>query len=268
MALIQCSFLSESLMSQTTLSVIIPPVNNVWLSKGQKDQYEAGRKYPTLYLLHGGTGDYSDWTRLTGIERYAEEHKLAVVMASVGNSFYTDMVHGPKYWTFISEEVPKVARALFPLSEKREDNFVAGLSMGGYGALKLALRKPKCFAAAASLSGVLDIAGFVEGPVLTSANLGDVFGELDKVRGSDNDLFQLLTSLKESNAGIPRLYQACGTEDFLYEGNVRFREHTKQLDIDLMYKEGPGGHEWRFWDTYIQEVLQWLPLIERMEGSK
>ena len=117
---------------------------------------------PHAVSLHGHADDHTSWQRFTSIERYAEGLNLAVVMPAVHLSFYNDMAHGGKYWQFISEEVPAVVRDLFPLSSERKDNFVAGLSMGGYGAYKLASTYPERFAAAASLSGALDIRAVVD----------------------------------------------------------------------------------------------------------
>lgn len=119
MALIECSFYSKSLMTQTSIYVTIPFENCA----------PAGKKYQTVFLLHGASGCYSDYIRHTGVEHYANIKKVAVVMPSAGNSFYSDMVKGLKYWTYISEELPQVVRELFPLSDKREDNFVVGGSM-------------------------------------------------------------------------------------------------------------------------------------------
>jgi S-formylglutathione hydrolase FrmB len=136
MALIHCNFFSEVLKLSTSMYVILP----------QRTQNQIGMqgtvkkdKHPTLYLLHGLSDDHTIWLRRTSIERYVANLGLAVVMPEVHRSFYTDMVNGYNYWTFISEELPEIARSFFPLSDKREDNFVAGLSMGGYGAFKLAL---------------------------------------------------------------------------------------------------------------------------------
>lgn len=109
----------------------------------RNEQCVTGNLHPTLYLLHGLSDDDSIWLRRTSIERYVAQMGIAVVMPQVHRSFYTDMAAGGQYWTFISEELPALARSFFPLSAKREDNFVAGLSMGGYGALKLGLRKPE-----------------------------------------------------------------------------------------------------------------------------
>jgi putative tributyrin esterase len=211
-----------------------------------------------LYLLHGMSDDHTIWMRRTSIERYAAEYGVAVVMPAVNRSFYTDMAHGYKYWTFVSEELPALARSFFPLSAEREDNFAAGLSMGGYGAFKLALSCPDKFAAAASLSGAVDVESLARerDPV----EFGNIFGDLEQIKGSRNDLFQLAEELVQSEGQRPALYQACGTEDFLYQGNVRFREHCRSLKLDLTYEEEPGTHEWGFWDRKIQSVLKWLPI--------
>jgi S-formylglutathione hydrolase FrmB len=173
------------------------------------------------------------------------------------------MARGYPYWTYLSEEVPRLARAFFPLSEAREENFVAGLSMGGYGAFKLALRRPEMFAAAASLSGALDIAGIAaerKNDADWKRDLTDIFGPLRAIAGSDNDLFALAKKLAKAKGPKPALYQCCGAEDMLYPHNLRFRKHARSLGLDLTYEEGPGEHDWAFWDQWIQRVLQWLPL--------
>lgn len=215
-------------------------------------------QFPTLYLLHGLSDDHTVWPRRTSIERYAEEKGIAVVMPAVNRSFYTDMVSGPRYWTYVSEEVPARARDMFPLSHERADNFVAGLSMGGYGAFKLALRHPERFAAAASLSGALDMAN-VHDPAL-EPDLRLIFGDLGTIAGSANDLFHLAAQVSQSDGPKPSLFQWCGTEDFLYGFNVKFRDFVQPLPFDYTYSEGPGDHTWGYWDAQIQNVLNWLPL--------
>lgn len=218
--------------------------------------------YRTLYLLHGHSDDHTAWQRWTSIERYVEGLNLAVVMPAVNLSFYTDMVYGGKYWQFISEEVPAIVRDIFPLSSTREDNFVAGLSMGGYGAFKLALTYPERYAAAASLSGALDIREVVKGhddpnDEAWHAQMRNVFGDLRKVPGSNHDLFTLAEQVAKGPVK-PRLYQCCGTEDFLYADNLRFRDGVRKLPLDLTYEEGPGEHVWAYWDKMIQNVLAWM----------
>jgi S-formylglutathione hydrolase FrmB len=258
MILTEVNFFSESLGMRSTMGVLLPQRSFTEAKSAPQT------KYRTLYLLHGYSDDHTAWQRWTSIERYAERYSLAVVMPAVHLSFYTDMAHGGKYWQFISEEVPALARDMFPLSSERQDNFVAGLSMGGYGAFKLALLHPERFAAAASLSGALDISQVVaahgrpeDEPWLEQ--MRNIFGDLSAVAGSQHDLFTLAEKIASSPVR-PRLYQCCGTEDFLYAENVRFRKHAGSLSLDLTYEEGPGDHNWAYWDQMIQRVLDWLYL--------
>lgn len=253
MAFFQCNFFSHALQISTSLNVILPQPGP-WTEGG------AERKWPALYLLHGLSDDHTIWQRRTSIERYVEQMPLAVVMPAVNRSFYTDMVHGAAYWTFVSEELPALARSFFPLSSAREDTFVAGLSMGGFGAFKLALNYPERYAAAASLSGAVDILSDRTREPAWKHELQMMFGSLSAARGGTNDLFALADALVHSERSRPQLYQWCGTEDFLYQSNVRFHRHTKKLGLAVTYEEGPGTHEWGYWDAIIQRVLAWLPL--------
>jgi S-formylglutathione hydrolase FrmB len=213
-----------------------------------------------LWLLHGMSDDQTIWLRRTSIERYVAPLGLAVVMPAAHRSFYTDMHRGLRYWTFISEELPAIARSFFPLSDQPKDNFVAGLSMGGYGAFKLAMRQPDRFAAAASLSGALDASSLFQHRPENNEEWHRIFESLDAVCGSDDDLFHVSEQLVRSGRPHPRLYACCGTEDFLYEDNQRFRAHAEQIGLEMAYEEGPGHHDWAYWDQMIQRVLDWLPL--------
>lgn len=255
MAFMDCHFFSESLGVSASMHVILPQSTTGQIGM---ESNVIKKKHPTLFLLHGLSDDHTIWMRRTSIERYAAAYGLAVVMPAVNRSFYTDMAFGYKYWTFISEELPALARSFFPLSEAREDTFVAGLSMGGYGAFKLALSCPNRFSAAASLSGALDIDSIAKqrDPI----EFQRIFGDLDQFAGSRNDLFQLAEEVGQGEGPSPMLYQCCGTEDFLYQDNVRFRDHCRTLKLDLTYEEEPGSHEWGYWDQKIQNVLSWLPI--------
>jgi len=257
MALIECSFYSESLGLSTAMNVILPQQTSSQI--GMKGKSSKG-KFPVLYLLHGMSDDQTIWCRRTSIERYVAPLGIAVVMPCAGRSFYTDMVCGPKYWTFLSEELPAIARSFFPISEKREDNFVAGLSMGGYGAFKLALRKPENFCFAASLSGALDIPGFFKASSAINEELVNIFGPAKKVTGSDNDLFHLAEKLFKSKKQAPALFMSCGTEDHLYGSNQKFKKHLEKLKAPFTYDEASGNHEWGYWDLKIQKVLSFIPL--------
>ncbi|MFZ2656348.1 MAG: alpha/beta hydrolase family protein [Victivallales bacterium] len=256
MALINCNFFSDSLGLCCSMTVILP--QNTQKQIGMKGVVKQ-KKHPVLYLLHGMSDDHTIWLRRTSIERYVSELGLAVVMPAVDRSYYTDMAAGPKYWTFISEELPGIVNSFFPISEEREDTFAAGLSMGGYGAFKLALRCPERFAAAASLSGALDAACLYESWPERAQEMKAIFG--DKIAGTENDLVHVSAKLAKTGKPKPMLFQCCGTEDFLYKDNLRFRDYIKDLGVfKLKYEEGPGTHEWGYWDTNIQKVLKWLPL--------
>lgn len=242
MALLHTHIFSSALGMQCTLDVILP-------------QRPATAEVPCLWLLHGLSDDHSIWQRRTSIERYVDPYNLAVVMPNVHRSFYTDMAHGYAYWTFVADELPAIARSLFRLSPRREDNTVAGLSMGGYGAFKLALNRPMQFGAAASLSGALDMGRRWAGAGLES-DLRLVFD--NDPTGTPNDLLHAATVIAQGHAPRPRLFQCCGQQDHLYADNLTFRDHARRLGLDLTYAEGPGGHDWAYWDARIQDVLAWL----------
>jgi S-formylglutathione hydrolase FrmB len=225
----------------------------------------AGETFPTLWLLHGLSDDHTIWLRRTSIESYAAAKGLAVVMPAAGRSFYQDMAGGARYWTFLTEELPALCRRWFPLSAAREDNFVAGLSMGGYGALRMGLAKPERYAAAASLSGALDInrrlreAG-KEGSRIPKAEWVDIFGPGLNVEGTDADLWSLAQRVAASSGPKPAVFLTCGTEDELLRDNRDFRQHLNSVHYTCTYEEHAGTHEWGYWDRHIQRILDWLPL--------
>lgn len=264
MALINCRFYSDVLKISTSVQVILPQNTKTQIGmEGSRVTYNS----PVLYLLHGLSDDESIWVRRTSIERYVSEKNLIVVMPNGGRGFYTDMEHGYKYFTFITEELPKLMQQFFHISDKREDTFIAGLSMGGYGALKIALSCPEKYSAAASMSGVLDVARTYEAAqkseytsIMSLAECYNILGNLKELKGSKNDLFYLAKELSKKHCEKPRIYQCCGTEDFLYDDNMKFKNLVKKLKYDYTYEEEHGIHEWAFWDKKIQDVLKWLKI--------
>ncbi len=250
--------------------VIIPTITFEDVLQHKKTKGKQGTKYQTLYLLHGLGQNYSSWLRNTSIERYANEKGIAVVMPDAGNSLYADMVHGSPFWSFISEELPSVCRTLFPLSDRKEDNFVAGASMGGYGAFKLALLKKDSFAAAASLSGTPDIRPMVymakQVPAMRRL-MENTFGDPDTVLGSENDLIHMMSGLTKEAAKLPRLYLSGGRQDQGYPGLLKSRDDIRSFGYDLTYEELEGGHDWTFWDQGILRVLDWLPIRNETDSE-
>ncbi len=265
MALFQVDFFSQVLQIATSMNVIIPEPSAGMI--GQKTI--AGADQPVLYLLHGLSDDHTIWIRRTNVDRYAGARGLAVVMPAVGRSYYTDMVAGSDYWRFVSDELPALVERFFRLSTAPEKTFVAGLSMGGYGALRLALSFPNRFAAVGSFSGAVDPLALVEGFKKERANdrvdeFALMFGDPPRIAGTRRDLFHLASllagHLDESAAATqrPDIYLCCGSEDFLVEQNRRLRSHLDKLGIEVEYREAPGTHEWSFWDRAIQRFFDWL----------
>ena len=238
---------SDTLGMRTRMHVLLPEC----LTEG---------KAKTLYLLHGMSDNDGMWMRRTSIDRYAAAKNLAVVMPDGGLGWYTDMRRGLPYFAFVARELPALCRRFFPiLSTRREDTFAGGVSMGGYGALKCALRAPETFSRAISLSGALDAADVAQngGDLAPRAFWEDVFGPAEVVPGSENDLFSAAAEMQDSPLR-PKVYMWCGTEDFLYAMNTRMRDHLRALGYDLTYAESPGDHQWRCWDAKIQDALDWL----------
>jgi S-formylglutathione hydrolase FrmB len=251
-ALLRCDFFSEVLEVGTSMTVLLPQATEEQIGVPRTSAAGRGDGFPVLYLLHGLSDDSTAWQRYTSIERYAAARGLAVVMPQVQRSFYADEVTGGRFATFLSQELPSVVESFFAVSTRREDTFVAGLSMGGYGALRWALRDPGRFAAAASLSGALDLSALYD----ERRPLFDrVFGGRP---GADDDLFELLA--RADVEGLPSVYVGCGTEDELYDGSVRFVDEATALGCDVHVDFRPGEHEWGLWDATIGDVLAWLPL--------
>lgn len=262
MAIIEVNFISKCLMRTVTFNAIIP-VDKF----GPQAENAEQKPLKTLYLLHGIFGNYTDWVNGTRIQAWAEANDLAVIMPSGENRFYLDdEKSGELYGEFIGKELVEFTRKLFPLSDKCEDTFIAGLSMGGYGAIRNGLKYAENFGCVIGLSAALVHDTWKDAdnsaPIFTFRRnyYEAIFGEYDKVKGSDKDPKALLLKLKEEGRPVPKMYLCCGTEDGLVTANRDFRDFLNENGVDLTYVEGPGKHDWVFWDTYIKKVLDWLPL--------
>ena len=250
MAFLQVQFFSKALVVASTVWVVMPETDMGIGVKGAE-----GPKAPpqVLYLLHGYSDDQTIWMRRTSVERYAAEHNLAVVMLAVNHSFYTNEARGERYWDYVAEELPEAMHTFLRLSDKPEDTFVAGLSMGGYGAMKLALTHPERFRCAGSFSGAVNAAAMTR---RRPSALDRIFGT-DDVEGTEHDLFHLL----KVNAKAPRkpkLYISCGTEDFLWQDHLLFWPAAEKAGWDVTHREIPGySHEWALWDLEIKAFIDW-----------
>ncbi|MCF0109606.1 MAG: acetylesterase [Erysipelotrichaceae bacterium] len=269
MAFVRVDFFSKSLMRTVTINAIIP------VDKMQFPGMPVREKKPfkTLYLLHGIFGNYVDWVNGTRIERWAQDNNLAVIMPSGENKFYVDNeASGDMFSTFIGKELVEVTRDMFPLSHERQDTFIGGLSMGGYGALTNGLKYHDTFGYIVALSSGLILERVLASddspnpmPTHRRSYYESVFGDLDKLIGSDMDYNALAKKVKDEK-NKPAIYLACGTEDALYPPNVEYRKLLEKYGYDVTWVEGPGGHTWDFWDEYLLKALKWLPLETKTES--
>jgi S-formylglutathione hydrolase FrmB len=275
MALIHTDFFSESLMMNVGMDVILPQARSRGGSgnNGSNGDRSGQGFVPALWLLHGEGDNHTSWQRFTSIERYAEAAGIAVVMPAVEMSFYADMENGFKYFRFLSSELPAVCRDFFPISSAREDNVVAGASMGGYGAIKLALTFPKNYRAAVCFSG----GNFPAGPAPDSAFIAalhpaiknvplisfglsgdDTIFDLPALMGSPHDLFFLAKAAIASGDPMPRLFHVCGSSDPRLGNARRTRDYFATIPgnpFGYEYREAGGGYDWKLMDAWVEEFI-------------
>lgn len=249
MGVMHFDFMSDKLGYQTNIYVTLPEC----MERGEAPK-------GILYLLHGGGGNGLDWIRNTAIERYAQPYELAVIMPEVdGSCFYADMKHGYPYFQYLTREVPAAMEGMLPLLRGVEKRYVAGLSMGGYGAFKWAFNEPEYFMAAANLSGVSfvvdlmadDSHGLNGKESLIECN----WGSLEELKGSDSDSKEWIDRAVAGDVKLPKLFAGMGTEDFSYDFSTEYLAYAAKKGIEIHYEEMPGGHDWPVWDTMIQKFM-------------
>jgi len=257
MALIKVDFFSEVLGMGSQVNVLLPQEKQGIGIEGTK---KSG-SYPVLWLLHGASDDHTTWMRRTSIERYVASMGIAVITPAAHLSFYTNMKYGAPYLDYIADELPEIMGGFFPISHKREDNFIAGQSMGGYGALKIGLSRPGRYAGIGCFSSgnlVLDI-NRTKMPDLDKIN-EMVYGvqKPGQLLGTEHDIFELAKRYISSGQALPAIYQVCGSEDFLIEFSRKTNDWFQNSAFDFIYKEAQGEHDWDFWDVWIQDFLSWM----------
>jgi len=247
MAIITANFFPLSLGFDTRIEVLMPQD-----PRHYQDSYAPIEKI--VYLLHGSGGDSAYWMRETRVAVYAAQHRYMVVMPEVQRSCYCDMKHGSAYFTYITQELPKIVEQLFNFKHIREKTFIAGLSMGGYGAMKCGLGRPDFYGACASFAGAVDIAG----DILSKGESDGIYTTLQSIWGTDliippeDDIFALAKeTAKLPREKKPRVLLTCGDKDFLLKGNRKFNAFMQTLPIDYEYKEWSGSHDWLFWEQCL-----------------
>jgi putative tributyrin esterase len=238
MACATLNFHSPALAKACSMTVIVPEG-----SVGQPP-------FPVCYLLHGLSDDHTSWARHTSIERHVAGLPLIVVMPDGGRGFYCDAVDGPAYERHLLDDVIGFVDRTFHTMPERQGRVIGGLSMGGYGAIKLALKYPQLFCSAVSHSAALDVQRRLERPEV-AAEMRRIFGPAPG--GGPNDPYALAATIDRTL--LPALRLDCGLEDGLLEENRAFHRHLEQLGIPHEYAECPGAHTWEYWDCHIQEAL-------------
>lgn len=239
---IQFEFLSECMNMRTNFNMFLP------------EFFEIKDNIPVLYLLHGLTGNCDDWKTMANAKGICSQYNIAVIMPSAANSFYTNMLYGPKYFEYIANELPSYIKKLFPLLQDKWH--IAGLSMGGYGAFKIAMHYPERFISAGSFSGCLDLQAMIDRkkhPEINQA-LKACIGESLQTPKKD-DLFYLAKSMQISQNPNLAMYMYCGEQDFLYDDNEKFYQINNSI-LNLEKHTEPGGHEWRLWEKHLKMYLQ------------
>lgn len=266
MALFQCSIYSESFMKCTQVNVTLPLPNVSNMEEGHSLRFpKHGEKFQTLWLLHCGTGDQNEYLRFSRIEEYAQQNFVAVVMPNVDNSYYCNLPYHRNYYDYYTEELPRIMRSIFPLASGRENNFIGGASMGGFGAFAAALKNPDKYGAAFSLSGGLSFRGNTFGNQVnqwqTAVNK-NLFGETDQYYDPHaHDLLTITNDFLNAKVPQPKLYAVHGLQDSLVSDACPHTIHAMQkAGLKIDYFEENGGHNWDLWDSQLRKIMDWLPL--------
>lgn len=247
MAQIHCNFFSYSLGYGVDLTVLLPSMSPCDMGDRTKMTHRLPAKYPVLYLLHGHGNDYMSWNRFTSVERYAEERRIAVVTVSVGNKGYMNAEYGENYYDFLWKELPEFVKAYFPISERREDTYIAGASMGGYGALAHALGHPESYSAVGAFSPATDLGE------AASTRVGHGMPKM-------MSLYGLLKKDLDEGKELPDIFCCVGVQDFLIEAAEEFHQYLNICNVKHWFDRVEGyEHEWGFWDMELPKFLDWLP---------
>jgi putative tributyrin esterase len=240
MAFAVIEYFSRSLKKCSAINVLFP------------DNPPLKRPWAVFYLLHGMSDNQSVWMRQTSIERYVHPWPMLVVMPDGGRNCYTNSIdHGPAYEDDLIKDVMGLVERTFPVKTERSGRAIGGLSMGGYGAIKLALKYPQLFASAHSHSGALGMAKGAARDKIFGAELQKIFGT--EAEGGPDDPFALIEKI--DHGIIPSMRIDCGVDDFLLTQNRDFHQKLESLHIAHQYQEFPGGHTWQYWDEHIQEAI-------------
>lgn len=262
MAILTGSFQSKELFRKVSFTAVIPTTTRSIYEPENAESDNKDEPLKTLYLLHGWDGNHEDWLHNTRIAELAIKHHVAIIMPDGQNSFYVDQPNGDHFGKFIGEEFVHETRRLFHLSDKREDTTIGGLSMGGYGALRNGFYYPKTFGNILVFSSKIftkrSSADIIFDQPISWRYQTLIKGETTAALPGDMDIEELAVKAFESKEDNPRLYLSCGTEDDLIDEQRSFHRFLKEHDYAHEYVEAPGMHNWDYWNTSIEQGLEWL----------
>ena len=273
MAVFHATIMAKSLFRTVPVTVILPTDKLYFPGMPAREE---GKPYKTLYLLHGIPGDNTDWIYGTRVKRFAEENELCVVMPSGENGMYLDQPWaGTCYSEFIGQELVDFIRKTFPVSDKREDTYIGGLSMGGYGALYNGMKYSDTFGAVAAFSSALLVDETMpeEAPLQifptdrTEVKKALYGSDLEAAAKSDRNLYVMTEKKLAAGERFPDIFMTCGEDDFLREKNDAFAAFLKEKGVPVTYEVSPGNHEWDFWDRSLEKAMKWLPLEHGFESQ-
>ena len=259
MSIIRVEMFSSSLARPVMFEMFMPLSFRTDPQAPHNPHYD--RPCKTVFILHGYTGWGKGWDH---IYELGMKYNLALVFPSVENGFYLDQDAAPfKYGTFVGAELVEYIRKAFGLCRNKEDTFIGGLSMGGFGAIHLGLSYPETFGKIIALSSALIIHGIAgmkqedDKAIANYAYYRNIFGDLDRLTESDNNPETLIKKLQKEGKEIPKIYLACGTEDFLIEQNRSFHKFLTENKVDVNYVETPGAHDMKYWNEYFEKGFEW-----------
>ena len=271
MAVMTLRFNPKTIGLATQVRIIIP--TGVHPQDADFEKIYSGKdKLPVLWLLHGGSDNYADWHDCTPVQVLADKYNYAVVMPDAQMSSYANMAHGPNWRDYFQTELPEYIYSHFPFSQKREDNFISGMSMGGAGALKLSLLDPDRYSTCVAISSGVEVvrnyaAGVGRATIHTSFH--NIYGHEDDptgVLGTEEDIYWLLEQRVKNGDELPRFAFCVGLEDFTREGNIAFRDYAESLGVHIDWYEEHGMHDWDSWNIYIPKVFEFISRYRKEDG--
>ena len=258
MAVIHMNFTSRALTAKTDLWVVCPtPTLQDMIQR--KDGYDPEKRWPVVYMLHGAGGDGFEWIQRADIEELCCRWGFIAVLPNAELSFYNNTPDGRNYYDYVAKELPAMVEATFHASDRAEDRYIMGYSMGGFGAVKIGLTNPERYHKIASLAGCMGVEKFI-----TDFERGSIFNihnnlpEWPNVEGGENDMMALLEkaiSRRDAGGRVPPMYHTIGRQDFIYAYSQDWRRRAQQSGLEFVYTEGDGMHNFEYWAPRIKEEV-------------